>query len=292
MNKNNIFDVLSSKDGISREETSNILLKKEEIRRHHFKSNDLKRLIIRLDFVGVTRIENLVFALKANFRDDFRFKRLPKGNGSTKGLDSLLGIDNGTLSNLPIYSFYSDNYKQPSSRLSINISEFSISLELDCMNYDGFDNYRDLTIEIFQKLNALEPFAEIKKIGIHKTSAFWAEDQKLIRGAIELEALPNPVVEEHFPQCSYSDEFYWIERNVAVKLLRQLWWGTMISGENQKPVLQVALKYDVTRDVSTAQIKQIDKEFLFETLNQINDAHFELFKRSMTEQYLNRHCHD
>lgn len=291
MDKRKIVDALSSKDGIHGEENANILLKKEEIERHHFKSNDLKRLVIRIDFTGVRKIDNLVFALsKDAFGENFRFvKKISSGNRLSSDENPFAGSRRDLYENSPVYSFFSDDYKATGSKLEIEISEFSISLELKCNHYDGFDGYRDLMRSIYVRLRDLEPYVELKRIGVSKTSAFWAEDQKNIRNAIEIEALPNPVVVVHFPQCSYSDKFYWQERRVSVKLNRQLWWGKMIKEDVDKSVLQVSLNYDVYRD-----IKELDfgEWQLKDTLDEINNAHFDLFKKSMTEEYLNRHCHE
>lgn len=291
MNDKEIFDALSSKDGIHSEESSNILLKKEDIKRHHFKSNDLKRLVIRIDFTGVRKIDNLVFALSKDvFVDNFRFvKRLSSVNRLYSDEGFLPGSRRDPYENSPVQSFFSDDYKNTGSKLEVDISEFSISLELKCCHYDGFDDYRDLVGSIYTRLRELEPYVELNKIGVSKTSAFWADNQKIIRNAIEIEALPNPVVVERFPQCSYSDKFYWQERRVSVKLHRQLWWGKMINDVVDKSVLQVSLNYDVYRDIKELGF---DETKLKDTLDEINSAHFYLFKKSMTEEYLNRHCHD
>ena len=291
--KDKILEVLGNNE-VSPQEDGNIrLYKKEEITRQHFKSNDLKRLVIRFDYQGVTIIDDFITDIKNWFNgiypNQFRFRKSLFNNSLHPSYDSITAIESIPRSERVAYTFYSDALPHENSRLEISISEFSMSLEWTGSQYIGFEFFRDFISTILFRLSAMEPYVEITKIGIYKTSAFFDTDPSAIRKFMELEALPNPIVVERYPSCNYTDNFLWEEKNVIVNLNRELWWGALRNGSDEEAAYQISLNYDVYR---TFQNQKVEKEQVLMTLNDINDAHFILFKESVTEEYLNYHCHD
>lgn len=294
MSKNDeILRVLTDSFANPQEYDSIKLLKKEEITRQHFMSNDLKRLVIRFDYQGVTIIENYINELRNwlnnTYPNNFRFRKRLYNRSMHEEVDAITGIDTIPPSQRVAYTFFSSNFFEgQTSRLEISISEFSMSLEWSGTQYIGFDFFRAFICDLLYKLANMEPYVELTKIGVYKTSAFYSTDPNTVRNYIELEAIPNPIVDEHYPSCSYTDQFLWIEKGVNVRLNRELWWGTLRKENSNESAYQVALNYDVYRDTSNLNILPQDVESI---LNEINDALFILFKNSMTEEYLNYHCH-
>lgn len=273
---------------------------KDDIRREHFKSNDLKFLRIRIDFGGIPNMMDLVNIFKKvvseTFGEMFRYeKRLLSSIENSPELANLLDIDETILCNSFVHSFtiFKNRESNPIA-VTVNISEYSIVLELEPSHYPGFEIFKQLIVGTFKGLCIIEPLVEIRRIGILKTSAFWSDNPKIIRNLIEKTALPSPVVPESFPRCTYEDKFIWIEREVNVSLKRTLVHGTKIGDTGERSsVWQVSLIYDVSKAYPREQQKiEFDAQRLNSVLEEINDVHFELFKRSMTLEYLNKHCKD
>ncbi len=273
---------------------------KNDIRREHFKSNDLKFLRIRIDFGGIPNIMDLVEVFKKvvseTFGEMFRYeKRLLSSIDNSPELATLLDIDESILRNSFVHSFTISKNSEPNPiSVTVNISEYSIVLELDPSHYPGFEIFKQLIVGTFKGLCIIEPLVEIRRIGILKTSAFWSDNPKTIRNLIEKTALPSPVVPESFPRCTYEDRFIWLEQEVNVSLKRTLVHGTKIDDTGERTsVWQVSLVYDVSKAYPREQQKiEFDSQKLNRVLEEINNAHFELFKRSMTLEYLNKHCGD
>ena len=271
---------------------------KEEIKREHFQSNDLKFLRIRVDFGGIPNIMDLVDAFKTvvskSFGEMHRYeKKLLSSIDNTPELANLLDIDDAILRNTFVHSFtIGRNDEDVPLSVTVNISEYSIVLELESSVYPGFDIFKQLIVGTYSGLCIVEPLVEIRRIGIVKTSAFWSNNPKIIRNFVETTALPNPVVSESRPRCTYLDRFFWEERQVNVSLKRDLIHGSKLSEEGKRTsVWQVSLLYDVSRAYPREQQKfKFDADDIEEVLNEMNDAHFELFKRSMTLDYMKMHC--
>lgn len=271
---------------------------KEEIKREHFKSNDLRFLRIRVDFGGIPNIMDLVNAFKEvvskSFGEMHRYeKKLLSSLDNTPELSNLLDIDDTILRNTFVHSFtIGKNDEEIPLSVTVNISEYSIVLELESSSYPGFDIFKQLIVGTYRGLCIVEPLVEIRRIGIVKTSAFWSDDPRIIRNFVETTALPNPVVLESRPRCTYLDRFYWEEKQVNVSLKRELIHGSKCSEDGERTsVWQVSLLYDVSRAYPREQQKiKFDAINIEEVLNEMNDAHFELFKRSMTLDYLKMHC--
>lgn len=271
---------------------------KEEIKREHFKSNDLRFLRIRVDFGGIPNIMDLVNAFKEvvskSFGEMHRYeKKLLSSLDNTPELSNLLDIDDTILRNTFVHSFtIGKNDEEIPLSVTVNISEYSIVLELESSSYPGFDIFKQLIVGTYRGLCIVEPLVEIRRIGIVKTSAFWSDDPRIIRNFVETTALPNPVVSESRARCTYLDRFYWEEKQVNVSLKRELIHGSKCSEDGERTsVWQVSLLYDVSRAYPREQQKiKFDATNIEEVLNEMNDAHFELFKRSMTLDYLKMHC--
>lgn len=264
---------------------------KRKIERSHFKTNDLKRLIIRIDYIGVTNIESLVLALKKSYSNIYRYKKeFIRDREKIKDLENTLNMDSHWIMETPIHVFY---YVEPETneRLNIEISEYSICVELNCKEYKGFDWYSGILTTIYNQLILDDKYIEVRRIGISKTSAFWDEDPDKIREALEEETVPYPMVDEYQAKCFYSDKFYWKDYDVDVALNRSLSWGTVKKGNLQHQAWQIILNYEVSKKFQSLYEKTFyDEEKLSDLLKVLNDAHFELFKRSMTIDYLKKHC--
>ncbi|MBD5276832.1 MAG: hypothetical protein HDS30_04165 [Bacteroides sp.] len=271
---------------------------KEEIKREHFRSNDLKFLRIRVDFGGIPNIMDLVDAFKTvvanSFGEMHRYeKKLLSSIDNTPELANLLDIDDAIIRNTFVHSFtIGRNDEDVPLSVTVNISEYSIVLELESSVYPGFEIFKQLIVGTYRGLCIVEPLVEIRRIGIVKTSAFWANNPKVIRDFVETTALPNPVVSESRPRCTYLDRFFWEERQVNVSLKRDLVHGSKLSEDGERTsVWQVSLLYDVSRAYPREQEKlKFDANNIEKVLNEMNDAHFELFKRSMTLDYMKMHC--
>lgn len=220
-------------------------------------------------------------------------KKLLSSLDNTPELSNLLDIDDTILRNTFVHSFtIGKNDEEIPLSVTVNISEYSIVLELESSSYPGFDIFKQLIVGTYRGLCIVEPLVEIRRIGIVKTSAFWSDDPRIIRNFVETTALPNPVVLESRPRCTYLDRFYWEEKQVNVSLKRELIHGSKCSEDGERTsVWQVSLLYDVSRAYPREQQKiKFDATNIEEVLNEMNDAHFELFKRSMTLDYLKMHC--
>lgn len=155
---------------------------KEEIRREHFQSNDLKFLRIRVDFGGIPDIMDLVDAFKTvvsnSFGEMHRYeKKLLSSIDNTPELANLLDIDDAILRNTFVHSFTigRDDENVPLT-VTVNISEYSIVLELESSDYPGFDIFKQLIVGTYRGLCIVEPLVEIRRIGIVKISAFWSNN--------------------------------------------------------------------------------------------------------------------
>lgn len=265
---------------------------KDKISRSDLKTNDMKRLIVKIDFIGLTSVVKFVEALKEDVCSKVYFDSYQKiaasyDEDSLASTASMLSVSEEELRSGHIHRFSSPKWDSD-NRVYLDISAYCVCLEVICKNYPGFDRYGSFIGKVLNVLMCVEPFIVFKRIGLRKISAFLGLDREAIHKNVESAALPNPLVEEINPQCKYSDRFFWERYHVKVNMTRELNSGVMLKDGKKIPVLQVSLDYDVYADDKMIKEAEINgAEDVMRCIDGcLNEAQFELFKKSVTDVYL------
>lgn len=273
-------------------ETNNDYGMKEKYNRYNVNSELLKRVIIRLDYQGMTTVDSWVTQLKTqNFGNSQRYSRNYLSSSQVRNyrigevMDSL-NLPDQAIFNEPLHTFADIELEGHSDMVKMDVANYFTIIVIDCKNYTNIDDYLQLVAHYVELLLAFDPFIQIKRIGIRKVSGNEFENTDQIYDVFEKYVIfPNPA--DHnvlYEAQSYKDLMYKQDLGVSVNFTRQCREVTV----GTKPMVQVLVDIDayITQ-------KEMDKRGIKlpndtqAAMNTINGYMFELFKSCVNEKYLN-----
>lgn len=273
-------------------------MQKSEFNRYSLKENQLKKVLIRIDYSGVTLIDKWVDEIKTSFIKKYfaqYFKRIHNNAqidlSNIEDIAESLSIPISELVREPIHSFTEGLFPNQENQVQLDITGFYTTLSIDCIHYNNLDIYIDFITELITLLLQSDNFIQIKRVGIRKIGGAEFDTLEDIYNTYEKETVFCQLVDKKgvtIVSREYTDRFL---KNEEVKVnYTRLCRNIRINGKDR---IQVILDMDGYVDQFLIADKQYKfPEQLHEILSQqINDYLFELFKDSVTEKYLNNYGH-
>lgn len=265
---------------------------KENYNRYNVSSDLLKRVIIRLDYQGMTSVDSWIIQLKKqNFGNFQNYSRNYMSSSQVRNyrigevMDSM-NLSEQAIYNEPLHTFSDIELEGRSDTVRMDVANYFTIIVIDCKNYTNIDDYIQLVAQYVDLLLAFDPYIRIKRIGIRKVGGNEFENTDQIYDVFEKYVIfPNPA--DHnvlYEAQSYKDLMYKQDLGVSVNFTRQCREVTV----GTKPMVQVLV------DIDAYMIqKEMDKRGMKlpndtqKVMVTINDYMFELFKSCVNEKYLN-----
>lgn len=268
---------------------------KRNIKREDIKKNLLKKVLLRIDYDGIASIDNYV----ENHYDFFGkyFSDTCKGsiNNATidrKSLDEIadrLSLDVKEFRKEPLHFFRSPKRDVivGTDDVELTISTYYVALDIKCNNYQTIDQYMDLIIDLFQSLYTTFKMFKVRRAAIRKISGDTFDSYVALNKVYESDLFFGKQVEPNAEidifQREYHDAYILTDHTKKVNYARK--FRTIKYEGNIK--LQTVLDTDVYCDEFCLRMHKCSNEQdLKELMYSINDHQFDLFKESVTIDYL------
>lgn len=268
-------------------------MSKEEYTRESVNASSLKRIVISLDFKGLTNIDGFIERLKVGIcRKIFKlYSRIPfRGMKSPNNqLDILyyrLKLPLSEIKELVLHSF-SSNINDNGGDVKLEITRYTLALVISPdQNYKQIDPFIKIVNQLITELCSYDTYVEFSRISIEKYDAFLFESAQNLRQYLDETVVFSDKVQDKLwnLQRQYEDRFLDEDTSSLVNYRRDLREVTTTKG---KIMFQVILSFDIYKDeelINNSKISFLDNAE--EILHCLNDKSFELFKHSVTEKYL------
>ena len=268
---------------------------KVNIKREDIKKNLLKKVLIRIDYDGVASIDNYVEAHYDLFGKYFSDTYKGSINNATIDRNSLdeiadrLSLDVKEFRKEPLHFFRSPKREVivGSDDVELTISTYYAALDIKCKNYQTIDQYIGLIEDLFRSMFETFKMFKIRRVAIRKISggAFDTIEalNKVYEPLLFFGAQVSPNAEITFFQREYRDTYILADRTNKVNYAHK--FRTILYNNHQ--LLQTVLDTDVYCDEFCLQyVKCTNEKELKELLYSINKHQFDLFKDSVTIDYL------
>ena len=277
-------------------------MSKENYSRYSMKENMLKKVLIRVDYDGVTDINKWVETFKRTDALKCRFSnygqaQLNKANfdfSNNAEIARQRAIPIKDFESEPLHRFYDSRFPEREDRVVLDIARLFMTFEIECNHYKTIDVYFDYLLSFFNVFLNIDSYIKIKRIGIRKIGG---------ESFVNIEEMLQTFESKFFDGHKIDDKQTTVmERSFHDRFIKELNSGTdqshlikvnystycrRINGE--KP-LQAILDIDGYIDEFIINKNDLkfpeDLQFTFEAINNYN---FELFKKSVTEHYLSEH---
>lgn len=269
-------------------------MSKEKYNRSNVKSTILKRVVIRVDFIGLTDIEGCVSSLKTIMNEKFR--RLTPISNKNYNVEL---PDQFSQHQIPNVNFERNTfYRFSESLMGSDNANFMLGtdfayIEVNCgSDYAGCDKYIRLMAEsIFCILN-FDPFISIKRIGLKKTD--WAEFDNIqdMDSSVEIPIWNNYKSSDAYMPLkkSYSDLL--LQQNVRTVFNIQRQVQAVDRGGTSK--LVYILDVDSYKNGNLINNDDFASEDNIEKAisEQMNMPLFNYFIETFTERYIDQFYHE
>ena len=131
---------------------------KSDYDRYSLQENQLKKILIRVDYSGVTQIENWVENIKTSFIKNIfgnYFKRI--NNNATLDLSNLTEIAKkqsipiSEIIKEPVHTFTESKFSDREDIVTLDITSLYFILSIECVRYKSIDPYIELIYTINRK---------------------------------------------------------------------------------------------------------------------------------------------
>lgn len=261
--------------------------------RSNMRENMLRKVLIRVDYNGVTDIDEWILKFKKDNSLSSHFKSYNQDFQSRTSFDlSNLGdfdVSNSfPLSRIkePLHKFFESNFKDREDDVLMEVSGSFLVFTITCKKYINLDIYIEFLSEYFEKFLQFDKYIDIKRIGIRKVggkefnsiTSIGKTFEKTIFG-LNIQGIPKKKYE-----LEYADRFFDEEQNIKVNFSRRC---RSINEKDRGTIYQALIDLDGYIDSSMITSADFDNPNYFKQLvTNINNYLFELYKISVTEQYL------
>lgn len=268
---------------------------KDKYTRDTQKQNNLKQVIIRIDYDGMTSAGAVVKELGAELREKY-FSSMTRTmlNQAKLNLNNAaeiartLSIPIEELKNIPLFVFDAQDFLGKKDTVKLEVSNIYTALIVNTQQYEGVKPYRDFITWLVSALYCIEPFLNIKRLGIRKKSGDPYESMEEINHIYEPEYYFGAIVDDGkgMIRREYQDSFWNEEKNIKVNYNRGIRTARLANG---KDGMQVVLDIDVYVDEGIIVKNGLDFKTNFEQIfNRLNDYQYELYKKVVTVEYLDK----
>lgn len=267
---------------------------KSDYDRYSLQENQLKKILIRVDYSGVTQIENWVENIKTSFiKNKFGnyFKRI--NNNATLDLSNLTEIAKkqsipiSEIIKEPVHTFTESKFSDREDIVTLDITSLYFILSIECVRYKSIDPYIELISQLIENLLSSDSFIQIKRIGIRKIGGHEFDTLEEVYQVYEKDIVFCNLIENddiNMINREYTDRFFKTKEQIKINYSR-LCRNIKIKDKNK---IQVIL--DMDGYIDDFIITKNNYKFPEETKNiladKINNYLFELFKSSVTLKYL------
>lgn len=265
----------------------------EEIRkmRYSFKHNLLRNVLIRIDYTGITNIDNWVESFQIKMMDYFSVYNRGIQNNARVNLTSLEEIANNL--SIPIEEIRKEtihefsSWKKDANDVTLSISPFFMTINVRCKEYKNIDIFLELTKVFLEKMYASNPFFDVHRIGIRKVNGKVFNTVDEILNIYKKELFFGKEVDEKKSkplQREYSYRYILKDSTIKVNYSRQYRLAKSFDGKEKHQVL-----LDIDTYVDKFNIDKCNynlKDNCIEVLQTINNHQFEIFAESVENDYL------
>ena len=274
-------------------------MKKEEIKRHHLKGNIMKQLIFRIDYQGVQNYQELI---DSEFVESVFQERITTFQNSINLQISNIEEVSENLS-IPVKEIQQQEIQRYSKcvlgkeDVILDISRYFTILTVICNNnYEGIDRYSDFFSNLIHTYYNRSKYIKIKRLGLRKIGGDIFFDPTNINEVFDKEHFNFDFSKTGF----YSNKISYLNVLETPKLLPQVNYirtlekGIYIDDGAEKEAYQVILDIDAYcqngRLESAKFGERTNVKPFIDHIN--NDFLFEIYKMSMTENFLNDNLHE
>lgn len=259
--------------------------------RHSMKHNLLRNVLIRLDYTGITNIDNWVEKFQPVMKDWFSIYSRGVQNNMKANLTSIediaenLSIPIDEIRKETIHEF--TGWLKDDNKVTMSISPYFMTINIRCNNYTLIDAFLDLTSLFLKSMYKNNPYFNIHRIGIRKVNgkAFDTMEEVLAIYRKELFFGAEVDEKESIPiGREYTYRYVLQDFSLKVNYSRQYRLYNSIQGLQKH---QVLLDIDTYIDKSCIDknkynlIEDSDK-----ILKTINERQFKIFMESVQESYI------
>lgn len=269
---------------------------KSKYDRYSLTHNLLRKVILRIDFSGLTNITPII--------EDFKGHELAKLFGAyrvaihrnlTVEMDKV-DISTDTLPvseivNEPIHLFY--DYQPSEDIVELHMTTNYIAMKIECREYKNIDPYKDLLIKMITKILAYDTFTQIKRIGIRKIAGYESESKEKVFKIFEPHLFSNDIqlpkglniYNEYIDKYVFGSEFCPL-CIVYKRLLRKI-----KNPRLTRPQHQAILDIDGFVNEQALRTSNVSSsiDMIIGIIDELNNYMFLYFRHSVTLQYLHNH---
>ena len=277
-------------------------MSKESYTRYSMNANMLKKVLIRVDYDGVTDIGKWVETVKSNASLRTKFSvyvqnylnraKLNLSNNDEIARQRALPVND--FESEPVHRFSDSHFPGRDDSVIMDIARLFMTFEINCKHYSTIDDYFCYLEEYFTEFLKSDPYIKIKRIGIRKLGGDSFSDFNEMRQTFEPEFFDGHKID--------NDDTVVLERTFHDSYMKVLNAGTDTSRlvkinyttrcrriDGEKPFQSIL---DIDGYVDEYIIKENSLTFpqdLHQTLDAINNYMFGLYKKSVTELYLSKY---
>lgn len=269
--------------------------------RYTMRANMLRKILIRIDYDGVTDINEWIKLFKLNKDLSSCFQKYTKGvqNQATLSLSNMeeiaedRSIPLNTFQSEPLHRFsdavfIDENGMQREDKIVMDVTSLFLTFSIDCVNYKNMDVYINFLNNYITAFLENDKYIVIQRIGVRKLGGDFFKSLKDFSETFENTVFATPDVANFGGELidrEYIDRILKNDKSVKVNFARRCRARKMDDGNTG---YQALLDIDGYVDDWVIKINNYKFPDDFERVvkTQINDYLFELYKLSVTEQYL------
>lgn len=272
--------------------------------RYTMRANMLKKVLIRIDYSGVTDINEWIKVFKENTELSSHFRKYSKEvqNQASFSISNMEEIAQSRFIPLkefqsePLHRFSESSFKEEGEeedrkdKVVMDVTGLYMTFTIDCVNYKNMDVYIDFICKYIHVFMSNDRFIDIQRIGIRKVGGdvFKSLDEFAETFETNIFAAPDVAnLNGLLMDREYHDRIIKRDGTVKVNFSRRC---RAISDKKEKIVYQALLDIDGYIDKGIIQNKGYKFPEDFENIlkRTLNDYLFDLYKLSVTEQYLSK----
>lgn len=257
------------------------------------RANMLRKVLIRIDYDGVTDINEWIKLFKENRDLSSYFQKYTKGvqNQATISLSNMeevaasRSIPLSTFQSEPLHRFSDAVFKeedgvQRDDNIVMDVTSLFLTFSIDCINYKNMDVYISFLNNYIKAFLENDKYIIIQRIGIRKLGGDVFKSLNDFSETFEESVFANPDVADlkgGLIDREYVDRIIKNDETVKVNFARRC---RAIKIDDGKTVYQALLDIDGYVDKGLIEKNQYQFPVHFEKVvkNQINDYLFELYK--------------
>ncbi len=274
---------------------------KEDIGRSDLQKNMMKKIIFRLDYQGVLNSSDIISVFNKKFNGLFGVLQTTFHNkvdfdmNNIEEMAETLSIPIKEIEKQEIYRFSSNKFG--TDKLILDISKYFTTLSVECVDYRGIDDYLNFFSELTDFLFDVNEYIVIKRIGLRKIGGLIFDDVKEIYTCFEQKYFNFDFQDTEFNSIRnrYIDVLQHNANSPLINYVRSFETGKYYNEETKEETDAYQVLLDIDSYFSENILRNIgfEKGNIKQLLEETNNVHlFKLFKMSVTEEFLNKNCHE